>query len=125
MDTTAATGKTITAGTTSTPFSDRSPGANVAPVRHVVEQRSEDEEECEAGGDACERRDDRLDRRDHRNLTRRRADEPHGGEAFVAPRRRQPSRRRDQDEHRQQEEHGSASQIHCRSGPLPMGFWQA
>ena len=89
--------------------------------RHVVEQRSEGEEEPEADGDAYERRDHCLDRGDHRDLTRRRADKPHGGEAFLAPRRRQPARRRDQDEHRQQEEHGSASQDPLQNGSAPDG----
>ena len=89
--------------------------------RHVVEQRSEDEEECEADCDARERRDHRLHRGDHRNLTRRGADEPHGGEALLAPRGRQPARGRDQDEHRQQEGDGSASQDPLQNGSAPDG----
>ena len=89
--------------------------------RHVVEQRPEGEEECEADGDAHERRHHCLYRGDHRNLTRRRADEPHGGESLLAPRRRQPARRRDQDEHRQQQEDGSASQDPLQNGSAPDG----
>ena len=89
--------------------------------RHVVEQRSEDEEECEADGDARDRRDHCLHRGDHRNLTRRGADEPHRGEALLAPRGRQPARGRDQDQHRQHERDGSAGQNELQDGSAPDG----
>ena len=89
--------------------------------RHVVEQRSEGEEERETDGDARQRRHHRLHRGDHRNLTRRGTDEPHGGEALLAPRRRQPARRGDQDEHRQQEDDGSAGQDPLQIGSAPHG----
>ena len=89
--------------------------------RHVVEQRSEDEEECEADCDARDRRDHCLHRGDHRNLTRRGADEPHRGEALLAPRGRQPARGRDQDQHRQQERDGSAGQNELQNGSAPDG----
>ena len=89
--------------------------------RHVVEQRPEDEEECEADCDARDRRDHCLHRGDHRNLTRRGADEPHRGEALLAPRGRQPARGRDQDQHRQQERDGSAGQDELQNGSAPDG----
>ena len=121
-DTTAATGTPITASTMSIHCSERSPcGEGRSGERHVVEQRSEDEEECEADCDARERRDHCLHRGDHRNLTRRGADKPHRGEALLTPRGRQPARRRDQDEHRQQEEDGSAGQDPLQNRSAPDG----
>ena len=89
--------------------------------RHVVEQRPEDEEEREPGGDARDRRDHCLYRGDHRNLPRCGADEAHRGEALLAPRGRQPARGRDQDQHRQQERDGPASQDELQNGSAPEG----
>ena len=121
-DTTAATGTPITTSTMSIPCSERSPcGEGRSGERHVVEQRSEGEEEGEADCDARQRRHHCLDRGDHGDLTRRGADEPHGGEALLAPRRRQPAGRRDQDEHRQQEADGSAGQDPLQNGSAPDG----
>ena len=89
--------------------------------RHVVEQRSEGEEECEADCDARDRRDHCLHRGDHRNLTRRGADEAHRGEALLAPRGRQSAGGRDQDQHGQQERDGSAGQDELQNGSAPDG----
>ena len=89
--------------------------------RHVVEQRPEDEEEREPGGDARDRRDHCLYRGDHRNLPRCGADEAHRGEALLAPRGQQPARGRDQDQHRQQERDGPASQDELQNGSAPEG----
>ena len=121
-DTTAATGTPITASTMSIHVQrEVALGERRSGERHVVEQRSEDEEECEADCDARDRRDHCLHRGDHRNLTRRGADEPHGGEALLAPRGRQPARRRDQDQHWQQERDGSAGQDELQNGSAPDG----
>ena len=121
-DTTAATGTPITASTMSIQCSERSPCGEGRPgERHVVEQRSEGEEECEADCDARDRRDHCLHRGDHGNLTWRGADEPHRGEALLAPRGRQPARGRDQDQHRQQERDGSAGQDELQNGSAPDG----
>ena len=57
--------------------------------RHVVEQRSKDEEECEADCDARNRRGHCLHRGERGDLSRRGADEAHGGVALLASRRRQ------------------------------------
>ena len=53
--------------------------------RHVVEQRSEDEEECEADCDASDRGDHCFHRRHDGNLMWRCADQAHRGEALLAP----------------------------------------
>ena len=87
--------------------------------RHVVEQRSEDEEESEADGDARHRRHHGLYGGDHRNLTWRGADKAHGGKALLAPCGREPACRRDQDQHRQQESNGSGGQYELQNGSAP------
>ena len=53
--------------------------------RHVVEQRSDCEEESETEDDSGEGGDDRFDGRNRRDLARSGADQPHRGEALFAP----------------------------------------
>ena len=89
--------------------------------RHVIEQRSNDEEECEAGRDTCESRDCCLDGGDHRNLAWRGADETHSGKALLAPRGRQATRGRDQDKHWQQKSDGSTNENELQNGSAPGG----